>query len=375
VVENHIEKFVSKYGFVRKKISKSNPHDLLDLNLIPLFGTIQSLILFGQVISSKIFQKEKYNIVVTWPGMECLFPHAHEVWTLNPSYPVQQFYDKAYGIDNNSNNLLVIMRSLNENFLNVMNLSHIKVFYDDVLKDASIKIKEHEVAGMPVLPHTNLPLLRSGIKKSVLIYPSNKFVAYENKKLVSKNYFDDFYIDLVKNLIDRGYLVYCVQNSATIDLKSNFKNDYLIYIEDYDLYKIISYAYHAGCFLDFFGDLFHIGLLAQVPVFCMCERNLWYGMRRDAEHFLLDFTGKNENIFSFLYLFGGQKNLNGYFINSIIDRFDSFYYMNVANRQKTFVHFKKVDFGKYLSQKVFKYKPKFISKLYKEKEREKNEKV
>jgi hypothetical protein len=46
----------------------------------------------------------------------------------------------------------------------------------------------------------------------------------------------------------------------------------------------------------------------------MCERNLWHGMRRDAEHFLLDFTGKNENIFSFLYLFGGQKNLNGYFI-------------------------------------------------------------
>jgi len=375
VVDNSIEKFVSKYGFIRTKIVNKAVSDIVDLNIFPLFGTVQSLIMVGQMAASKIFHKEKYNIVVSWPGTECLFPSANEVWTLNPSYPIQHFYDKAIGIDNTSNNLMVIMRSLNENFINVHNLDRVKLFYDNVLKDLFIKMKDITINGIAVLPHTSLPLCRSGVKKSVAIYPTNKFVAYENKKIVSKTYHDEFYIDIIKNLIDKGYLVYCVQNSGTTDLESQFKNDGIVYIKEYDIHKIISYIYHSGCYLDFFGDLFHLGLLAQVPVFSMGERNLWYGMRRDLEHFVLDFTNKNEIIFSFLYLFGGQKNLNGYFLNSIIDRFDAFYYMNVAQRQKTFLYYKAMDLGKYLEKKVFRYKPKFISKLYKEKEREKNEKM
>ena len=93
------------------------------------------------------------------------------------------------------------------------------------------------------------------------------------------------------------------------------------------------------------------------------------------EHYVLNFTNANKNIFSFNYFTKSDTGLNLNVINSIIDKFDDFYEGSVKNYTKVLNKDKIVDMSKYVESCVQKYKPYFISQAMRKKEESKHEKA
>lgn len=376
MVEDFIRRYVSKLGLQREVLNKAkdckSPDEIV---IYPLFGDLQSCVFTGQVLLPKTLNSKKYNIVLSWPGVSGVYAGIDEYWGLNPDFAYKSFHYQSDGLENNSTNYRVMMRSLNENFINVNELTDIKKIYKTHIKDEFKNIKDFSLNGFVCNPVTNLPYLKQGIKKAVVLIPWTNFKTIVEGKVQYQAMDSAVYLEIIKRLNYFGYTVYCVQNDWTYNFSTILNSAEVIYIKDNDIKNIISYINHVGCLFDYFSDFSILGYMAQVPTFSVVERNYFYTNNKDLEHYVMNFTDANQIIFSFNYFAKSDTGLNLNVINSIIDRFDDFYEKVSKNYIKVFHKEKNVKMAGYIEKRVQKYKPYFIAQIMKEKERIKNEKV
>lgn len=376
MVEDFVLRYVTKLGLRRIVLNQSKklkaPDDLV---LFPIFGDLQSNIFIGQTILPQILNTNKYNIVVSWPGASGVFHGIDEYWSLNQDYAYKSFHFQAEGINNLSSNYQVVLRSLNENFIHVNDLSEIKKYYKSHLLGNFKNIKSFNLRGHLPNPISSLPYLRQGAKKQVVFIPwtHHRTIVESDAKYEAMD--SAVYTEILKRLNYFGYTVYCIQNDWTYNLSEIYNSSDLIYVRDSDIKNIVSYIHHAGCLFDFFTNYGILGYMAQVPTFTVSERNIFCKHFQDMEHYVLNFTNANKNIFSFNYFTKSDTGLNLNVINSIIDKFDDFYEGSVKNYTKVFYKDKIVDMSKYVESCVQKYKPYFISQAMRKKEESKHEKA
>jgi hypothetical protein len=373
VIDEYILRYINKTGLTRDVISESSgAKSVGDLVIYPLFGDLHSVIFVGQVLIDKVVNPQKHNVVLTWPGLEKLINGVNEVWSLSTSYNYQAFHNQAYGMENNGAAKNVLIRSLNENFVNIDNLQKIKEKYNHTIKRKFLEEKPFTLKSFPCVPASSLNGIEKSNKKKVFIFPFSTHKHIKENSIVHEVVDPQIYIEIIRRLLSYGFHVFCVQNDWTANIKDDVISSEITYIVDNDFERLISYAKYAGCFLDIFNDLQIIGLMAQVPVFSLYERNFFYEAKKDLEREIFDFTNKNKIVFSFLSMFKKMVNLNIDFCNSIIDRFDDFYTKMVLNSYKLSVPDKHVDVSGYVSDRVKRYRPKFITSMLEQKEREKN---
>jgi hypothetical protein len=366
-------RYVNKTGLTREILQDTiSAKNISDIVIYPLFGDLHSVIFIGQLLLDKVVNKNKYNIVLTWPGLEKLISGANEVWCLSTSYNYKAFHDQAQGIDNVGSAKNVLMRSLNENFINIDELKQIKKRYNHNIEKEFLQEKPFTLQGFQYLPASNLINIEKSNKKKVLIFPFLTHKVISDNSIVHELIDPMIYIEIVRRLLSYGYHVFCVQNDWTANLKSDISSSEITFVEDNNFERIISYARYAGCFFDIFNDLQIIGLLAQIPVFSLYERVFYFEAKKDLERKIFDFNEKNEIFFSFVGMCKRAANLNIEYLNSIIDRFDDFYSRVVLNSHKPFFNEKQVDVSSYIKECVRRYKPKLITSMLDKKEREKN---
>ena len=71
----------------------------------------------------------KYLILISYPGFETLFPYVDEYWHVSDFSGLSQIYFKSDYLENKSQFFLNLIRTLNENFRNVLNPSFFKDLY------------------------------------------------------------------------------------------------------------------------------------------------------------------------------------------------------------------------------------------------------
>jgi hypothetical protein len=373
VIDEYLNRYVNKTGFTRHiNVDSITAKSVADVVIYPFFGDLHSVIFSGQILLDKVLNPSKYNIVITWPGIEKLIKGANEVWCFSTSYNYKAFHNQAQGIENNGAAKNVIMRSLNENFVNIDSLKSIKEKYNFTVNKKFFEEKPFTLKGFEYLPASNLQGIEKSNKKKVMIFPfiTTKYV--KDNKIIHEVVDPTIYIEIIRRLVSYGYHVFCVQNDWTADIKDELKSTEITIIEDNNFERIISYTRHSGCFFDIFNDLQILGLMAQVPTFSLYERSFYYFAKKDLEREIFNFTDQNMVVFSFVSMFRKVLNLNIEFFNSIIDRFDDFYTRKVYNFHKPFIIQKNVDVSSYVAERVSRYKPTFITSMLEKKEREKN---
>lgn len=376
MVEDFILRYVGKLGLRRVVLNPAKqPKSPDDIVVYPLFGDLQTNIFVGQTLLPQIMNPKKYNIVVSWPGASGVYYGVDEYWSLNQDFAYKAFHYQSDGVDNISSNYKVVMRSLNENFINVSDLGEIKKYYKSHILHNFKNIREFALRGFASNPITSLPYLRQGAKKPIVFIPWTHHRTLVDSTAQYQSMDSSVYIEILKRLNYFGYTVYCIQNDWTHNLSIVLNSSDIIFVRESDIKTIISYIHHAGCLFDYFTDFCILGYMAQVPTFGVSERNIFCKHQKDLEHYVMNFTNANKNIFSFNYFSKNDAGLNFNVINSIIDKFDDFYETTVKNYTKVFHKEKIVNMARYVENRVQKYKPYFISRLMNKKESNNHAKV
>ena len=335
--DEYIKRYVTKAGLLRNKKDESSTADLKNINVFVIFGELPETVMFGLCLyKSLCCANNTYNIVISWPGLACFFPDANEFWSPSPNSLPVDIYEKAYGSNNNSKYVNVLLRSINEHFVNVRTAHEYSKFFDYFIKDEFFKHhKEIDFLYPPLLP-ANI-LSRHFVenvdridKKRIMLMPFKKSRMFQDGKSVVTSHYDVLYEYLINALLQNNYTVFCVQNEFTFDLSKNLANDSLFYIKEYDFNKIITISNSVGCFLDFFGNSSFVGLLSQSRTFNIAERQLWFGLKKEQEYQIYKSHAPYKNFFSFLKFNDPyDKDLNISYFKNIINSLN--YFCNESN--------------------------------------------
>lgn len=305
--DEYIARYTNKAGFVRNKLSDKVVSDIKKIKILLIFGDLQETVFFGQTVYKNLCcNSDDYNIVVTWPGIQCFFQNADEVWySSNSGLPVE-LYNSCSGIGNKSKYIGVITRSLNEFFLNVTNGIDYEKYFEYFIKDEFIKKYPIIEFQYPVLlPRNSLnkiffERLANLPKKQIVLIPYNKTRMLQNERSIIIPHYEDLYKCLIDVLLEMNYGVVCIQNDFTFDMSRIMSHDNLLTIKEIDYQKILTLTRNIGSYIDFFGNSSFVGLLSQTNTFVINERNLWFGLKKYQELNIYKNEFGYKNYFSFL---------------------------------------------------------------------------
>ena len=368
--EDYIERYVKKVGLLREKNPKSFKQIALDkVNIFVNFGDLPSTVSFGSTVFPQILNQANYNVVLTWKGAGAFFPTADEVWYLDKGYILGDFYSRSKSLTNDSPNIQILMRSLNEHFMHVCNLRDYKKYFtvgvtNQFLND--FKTVKYKPCDLLTLIYLN-PEFRNQFvlnhSKACVILPFKQTKTIDNGSS-NLSYIDQFfYKKMVESLIDKNWFVYCLQNALTYDISSMVESENLIFIKEVNYHKILSMINHVGMYVDFFADMGIMGLLARSNVFRICARSYYFQTRKYLEDMIYKGNNHIKNYFSFLYFGRRDADLNDMFFESIIKQLDQFfeYVQEQKVDDKTVLEEKEINLAEISKMYIKKLSPKFIS--------------
>jgi hypothetical protein len=374
--EDYLERYTKKVGFIREKKNTGKiPVSLDAIHVWTCMGDLPSLIAFGSILMPNLISDTAYNIVLSWKGTGILHPYADEVWYFDKGHTMSDFYLNAKGLNNDSSNMSVIYRSLNEHFVNVVERKKYNKYFNYTISNTFYKeFSSFDVKNVETLP---LAYLNSDFKnkfvedyvKSCVLIPYKYYRHINGSSSVPVPVEEQYYVELVRRLEQHGFRVYCVINSMTHNISSAYTANNVVYILEENYQKILSMINLVGVYLDFFSDSGSLGLLANADVFRVTERSLYFHTKKYVEDKILNFDNRIKNLFSFLYFGRKDGDLNIKFFEHIINQFEQFFAGRKTQKidNKTLIKNKEIKITELSKLYVKKLAPKFISK-YKEKQ-------
>lgn len=367
-LDDYLIRYVSKTGLVREKVSQKILLDLKSVNIFVIFGELSQTVFFAKTVYDyEVAVEDSYNIVITWPGLKSFFYKADEVWSFASTHAFDELYNKSDGIINNAKFISVLSRSLNEVFLNVKHAyEYQKWFYnfiqdDFITKYNQINVNYPQILSKIVLPQIFLDRFNKLQQSKVFMMPFKKSVSFQYNKNHSINHYESLYITLIKSLVSRGISVVCVSNDFTFDLSKSFDHPDVVFIKENDFGKIITMCHMTGNYLDYFGNSYFVGALAQSNCFNVMERNSWFESKKIQEYEILHSGQKNKNYFSFLNFNNPDDyTLNTFYFDNIITCLRDFIEDKNSQEPRVVIKQKNVNF-----EKIVKLtRPKFFGKLF-----------
>lgn len=282
-----IKKTADKLGFNRDfYVEKKIPATTQNVTIIPFYGDIRSTFLLSAFWFNEYRKKkpDEYIIVCSWPGWGILFPQADEYWSLKDKGQVRMLADGAENMSNYSNYSLLLTRNLLQHFENIIEYSDIQSYY----KDGCTSRYLNEFKGI----HKYLPSIPSvevlGNLKIELAQKANKIIVFPAKYIKSwqlgscKNLLvsRDFWIHVVKTLLQEGFTPVLYQNYFTYDLSMDFTNQCL-YITQDDMAQVLSAFHEIGTVLDIYSGISRLAIAARSSFIALDERQRFINQKDD----------------------------------------------------------------------------------------------
>ena len=322
MVIDFLNRTSEKIGFKREKFDDSNtPTDLDDLLVVPFFNDFKySHILSSFVLKNYLnkLKSSKYVIACSYPGFSQLFPYVDEFWSLSDFANFKKLYENSDGFQNKSTNFNNILRNLNENFRNVLNPQTFDQFYsngftDDYYKSfgKSFNVFYPMVPSSAVLGKEFLKVINQSPGYKIFIHPATYIDSWKNGKCYKVNVNKEFYIELIKFLRENNFFPVVWNNNLSFNLTEDLKNgEDCLFLNEYDLFKVLSAIRTTGCVLDIFNGISRLAKAARVPSLVIEERSKYFHTK---EYELDDFTRNDKIPNLFVYTFmssiiSGTKN-------------------------------------------------------------------
>lgn len=275
-----------KINFKRQKYDDSNvPTDLDDILVLPYFGDTKHTCILSEFILSnfKKLKNSKYLILISYPGLEHLFPYIDEYWSPSDLSNINQVFLNSEYFENKSKFYIDLTRNLNENFRNVITADFFKELYYNKFTNKFWESFNFEtnfflpmVASSSVLSKEIIRTINLNNSK-VFIHPSQTINVWSNGKynkvLVNKN----FYIELIKYLKENKIFPVIWNNNFSYDLSGEFKEQIdCLTINSNNMFEILPAMRMTGLCLDIFNDTSKFSNIARTPSLIFEERNKYF---------------------------------------------------------------------------------------------------
>jgi len=206
--ESYLDKYIKKIGYVREKLSNKDIPAIQKIRIIILFGDIDSTIMFSKSVYNNIIRKDDYyDIVISWNGMSSFFEKADEYWSLADDKIVDQLYKKTDGIQNNSESLFSLIRSLNEYFMNVNTANDYEKYYKTYLTSnfketvKIINLKYSNIVSISYLGAIFTEYVsKETLKPKIALVPMKYFYFWENNQKQASIHDENVWISMIERL-------------------------------------------------------------------------------------------------------------------------------------------------------------------------------
>jgi hypothetical protein len=335
--ENYLARYTNNLGISRKRNSTKTIPALQNIRILYCYGDLDSILMFCNTIYPNIVYNDKfYNIFITWNGFEFANKYADEVWSFNDEKITDMFYKSTNGIQNTSDGVFSLTRSLNENFINVEGPQKYEKYFTTNLQDLFVKefktlnIKTLELQSQSII-NDNILKRISEDKKKVCIIPFKYAYHWDTNKKICIEQNQEVHEEVAKILAGIDYKVLVIQNSFTLDLSKNIQNDNVVIVRESNFEKILVMIKLCGMYLDIFANSFALGGIAKVPTVSVFDKPSWMAFKKyeDVELFLQ--KGFYNFVPSFNYFSKTEYNTNKLFVRKIANTVKLFYNKNVGS--------------------------------------------
>jgi hypothetical protein len=362
---NHVGEFLTRaaktMGFRRDAyVEKNMPNVTSNLMVVPFFGDMRSTIILSMFVLKPLRElyREKYLIVVSWPGYEALFPYADEFWTLDDQGVVKILATGADNFSNSADLSTDLTRRLIEHFSHVVRYSDIKQYYFNGFQKkywddfGGIKRFFPEVASASLIDDSFRTQVVSRPGDKVVIYPVKRVRSWQKDKIEYLKAPQQFWVCLVEQILSAGIMPMVYQDVFTYDLSRDF-TDRCLYMVPSKIQGSICAMRYVGCVLDMFSGISRLAVAARTPFVCIDERMRYMN---HGEYEIDDLTceGLPKNyMFSFggLPLVGGPEEWKVNVINGAIAKLKAVLPVDTSNLPPTKESYEPVSYDKVRTRK------------------------
>jgi hypothetical protein len=327
-----LKKVAERISFKRKRYDDQNvPTDLDDIVVVPFFGDLKHTHVFSSFLLNnfKKLKNSKYLILISYPGFEVLFPYADEYWQTSDFSSLNQIFFKSDYLENKSQFYLNLLRTLNENFRNVLSDSFFKDLYQDKFTNKFWELFDFETnVFLPMIPSSSV-LDKECLKTlnlnnpKLFIHPGHTINVWSNGKYNKFVVPIKFYSELISYLKKQGIFPVIWNGSFSYDLSGEFKNHVdCLMINSNNLFEILPAIRSTGLALDIFNSFSKLASVARTPSIIFEERSKYFLTKEYEIDDLLNLELPNKRIFHFTNTI--IKGNEGYWKKEIFEPINSY---------------------------------------------------
>lgn len=322
-----------KLNFSREKyVEKNIPNNFDQITVLFNLGDLRNTLSLSSMVLPK-FRKEtkalRYFIVFSYPGFSSLFPYADEYWSFDPEN-FFKIYNNSCGLDNSINLKTIYLRHLNENFREVIKAESFNDIYDHFFikryweKNKNIRIILPQVINSLASNDSFVEQYsKININKKVFIFPNKTMQIIRKGKLIYEEIKYEFWVNLIKKLLENDVGIFCVKHPLTYDMSAEFtENKNILFFNEIDINQIMALMRMAGCVFDFFSGISRLAIMSRTPYILADERIRYFNYK---EYEFEDVVGESlhgERFFIFADLMNANNDLYNNIASNIINKID-----------------------------------------------------
>lgn len=307
-VADFLKRCADKNGFNRERFEEIKiPTDASSICVMPFFCDLRSTIFLSSFLLNRYreeYKGSKYFISIGWSGLQGLFPYVDEYWSFADQTHAKRMYELSESMRNKSELSTMYIRNLNEFFSDVLDYREFQKYYENGFQNAFFEKFKTVKKFMPFVPSSTI--LGKDFNREISIKPGYK--VFIHPSIFCKQWYmgksrnvrpkKEFWIELVKELLENNFTPVIWHNNLSYDLSPEFAGR-CIYVVENDYVRALSAMRATGCVLDVFNTLSRFAILARCPFLSIDERSRYTNQK---EHESDDLLGKNlpkDYIFTF----------------------------------------------------------------------------
>ena len=314
-----LKRAANKAGYARVRyVEKDIPADPSQITVMHHFGDMRSTFVLSSLLLRRYREEmkgSKYFILCSWPGQECLFPYVNEYWSIKDEPQMKDLYYRAKGFDNDQDALKKYIWDLNWFFEDVTDYRAIRPYYEDGITQQFFDRFRHVKSYLP-------PVLSAAVfgeelsatfldrsAKKVFVYPTTRFYVWRRHRLETMRCPKEFWVCLVKRLLDEGYLPIIGNDYLTYGLSGDLPEK-CVQVSVTDMSRMLAVMRHSNCVLDMFFGNSRLALAARAPFVACDERQRFFEAKEyEVDDLCSDHKMPRKYVFSFprYVLDGGEE--------------------------------------------------------------------
>lgn len=276
-----LRKSAENCGFVRETYNESKiPTTMQNVCILPFFGDHRASFVLSTLLLKRFREESKgskYFVLCSWPGHRILYPYVDEYWSIKDTANLKQLFSNSCRFQNTSDIVMNYFKDLNQCFYEIINIKEIEKFYKNGLTDDFMAWFRTIKRFFPMIPSKGVlgvdfnRTLANRLGYKIMVYPSTHIKVWKNR-VENKKVLKEFWVSLVNRLLKEGHIPVIINNYGTHDLSKDF-GDKCVYVNEYDLSKIMSIMRAVDCVLDVFSDFSRLAGIARTPYIACVERS------------------------------------------------------------------------------------------------------